>query len=205
MFPLGSVLFPQVPLPLRIFEPRYRQMIEDCLAADLTFGVVLIERGHEVGGGDVRSSLGTLATIARAQEHPDGTWTLTAVGTARLRVDRWLDDDPYPVAMVTDIPEDPSTQTLEAELLHADRAVRRALELAVALSPGADPDFDAAALPFDAEPTMHLSQLCAVAPVTSYDRQELLACDPDQTRSQVRGLAGLLMFSGAAAEKPDGR
>ena len=49
MFPLGSVLFPELGLPLRVFEPRYRQMVVDCLDTDRSFGVVLIERGSEVG------------------------------------------------------------------------------------------------------------------------------------------------------------
>ena len=52
MFPLNNVLFPHTLLPLRIFEPRYLQMIAECEDGALPFGVVLIERGFEVGGGD---------------------------------------------------------------------------------------------------------------------------------------------------------
>ena len=52
MFPLGGVLFPGMPLRLRVFEPRYRAMVTECLAGTPEFGVVLIERGNEVGGGD---------------------------------------------------------------------------------------------------------------------------------------------------------
>ena len=54
MFPLGSVLFPHALLPLRIFEPRYQALLDSCLAGDGRFGVVLIERGFEVGGGEDR-------------------------------------------------------------------------------------------------------------------------------------------------------
>ena len=54
MFPLGTVLFPYAVLPLHVFEPRYRALTEHCLAGDGCFGVVLIERGSEVGGGDTR-------------------------------------------------------------------------------------------------------------------------------------------------------
>ena len=55
MFPLGTVLFPTLILPLHVFEPRYRALVENCLAAPQPeFGVVLIERGSEVGGDDVR-------------------------------------------------------------------------------------------------------------------------------------------------------
>ena len=61
MFPLGNVLFPHAQLPLHVFEPRYRALAETCLAGDGEFGVVLIERGSEVGGGDTRFSIGTVA------------------------------------------------------------------------------------------------------------------------------------------------
>lgn len=100
MFPLGTVLLPDAVLPLRIFEPRYRTMLDDCLAADRRFGVVLIERGSEVGGGDVRTDVGTMAEVIRAEPTPEGPWAVTAVGRARLRVDGWEDDDPYPRAHV---------------------------------------------------------------------------------------------------------
>ena len=63
MFPLGTVLFPHGVLPLRVFEPRYRLMIAHCLEQDARFGVVLIERGSEVGGGDTRFHVGTVAQI----------------------------------------------------------------------------------------------------------------------------------------------
>ncbi len=76
MFPLGTVLLPGMPLSLHVFEPRYRQMVDDCRAGDGTFGVVLIERGSEVGGGDVRTDVGTLTRIVEARELPDGRWLL---------------------------------------------------------------------------------------------------------------------------------
>ena len=68
MFPLGTVLLPFAHLPLHIFEPRYRALVKDCLAGDGEFGVVLIERGHEVGGGDVRFGVGTVARIVQTAE-----------------------------------------------------------------------------------------------------------------------------------------
>ncbi len=58
MFPLGTVLFPYALLPLHVFEPRYRVMIRHVMDSDHEFGVVLIERGSEVGGGDVRFDIG---------------------------------------------------------------------------------------------------------------------------------------------------
>ena len=103
MFPLGSVLFPSIFLPLHVFEPRYRALVRDCLEGDREFGVVLIERGSEVGGGDARFSIATLAHVVSATELPDGRYALTAVGVARVRVERWLPDDPYPRAEISEI------------------------------------------------------------------------------------------------------
>ena len=74
MFPLGTVLFPHGVLPLHVFEPRYRTMTERCLADDATFGVVLIERGSEVGGHDERFDVGTAARILQAGRLEDGRW-----------------------------------------------------------------------------------------------------------------------------------
>jgi Lon protease-like protein len=106
MFPLGSVLLPGMPVPLHVFEPRYRRMVDDCRAGDGTFGVVLIERGSEVGGGDVRTDVGTLAQIVETRELPDGRWLLGVVGMERIRVERWLPDDPYPRAEIVPWPDE---------------------------------------------------------------------------------------------------
>src|ERR1044072_5335469 len=115
MFPLGTVLLPFAHLPLHIFEPRYRALVKDCLAGDGEFGVVLIERGQEVGGGDGRFGGGRVAGIVQAAELPDGRWLLDAVGTERFRVTEWLPEDPYPVAMVEALDEEaPDTGSEEA-------------------------------------------------------------------------------------------
>ena len=106
MFPLGSPLLPGAVLPLHVFELRYRMMIDDVLhSSDQEFGVVLIERGHEVGGGDTRAAVGTMARVLRHDEFDDGRRAVVAIGVRRIRVDEWLDDDPYPVAVVGDWPE----------------------------------------------------------------------------------------------------
>jgi uncharacterized protein len=125
MFPLGSVLFPHAVLPLHVFEPRYRALVTDCLAADARFGVVLIERGHEVGGGDARFALGTAAQIVQAGEMPDGRWGLVTVGTERLVVHEWLPDDPYPRARVSVRPEVPPARDPSAAIDAARSALAR--------------------------------------------------------------------------------
>ena len=108
MFPLGSPLLPGAILPLHVFEPRYRALARRCTANDETFGVVMIERGSEVGGGDVRSDVGCMAAIVQHREFADGRWVLLAQGRERVRVTEWLPDDPYPRAVVLDWPDDTS-------------------------------------------------------------------------------------------------
>ena len=105
MFPLGTPLLPGGMMPLHVFELRYRMMMDDVVHSDVAeFGVVLIERGHEVGGGDVRSGVGTMARVVRHDELEDGRRAVLVVGDRRIRIDRWLDDDPYPIAEVIEWP-----------------------------------------------------------------------------------------------------
>src|SRR4029078_4589782 len=100
MCPLCTVLFPHAALPLHLFEERYRALAETCLRGDGRFGVVLIERGFEVGGGDQRFGVGTVAQIGEPATTPDGRSLLATVGTERFRIKRWLDDDPFPRAEI---------------------------------------------------------------------------------------------------------
>lgn len=111
MFPLGTVLFPGESIPLHIFEERYRQLTADCLAADGRFGIVLIERGSEVGGGETRVDSGTLVEITGARETPDGRWALLVTGVQRIKVARWLADDPYPLAEIEPWDDGESAET----------------------------------------------------------------------------------------------
>ena len=115
MFPLGTVLFPYGLLPLHVFEPRYRVMIRHVMDGDHEFGVVLIERGSEVGGGDVRFDTGTIARVVQAAELPDGGYALATVGMSRVRVTRWLPDDPYPHAEVVALADEPAHGAADRE------------------------------------------------------------------------------------------
>ena len=171
MFPLGTVLFPFVHLPLHVFEPRYRALVKDCLRNRNEFGVVLIERGHEVGGGDERFGVGTVAHIEESAELPDGRWVLNTVGTRRVRISTWLPDDPYPLALAADLPDDGLVD--EALLDAAEWAVRRALTLKAELDEPAPP----ASIKVDDEPLVASWQLAAVAPLSAFDQQRLLEQD----------------------------
>jgi Lon protease-like protein len=170
MFPLQSVLFPAAVLPLHVFEPRYRALVRQVLGGDGTFGVTLIERGSEVGGGDVRVDIGTRARVLQADELPDGRWVLVAVGTARLRVVRWLPDDPYPQADVEELAEPepgPDAAALRAE---AESGLRRALALRAELGDAAAP----ATIELADDVTAAAFQMGALAPVGPADAQRVL-------------------------------
>lgn len=172
MFPLGAVLFPHMPLPLHVFEERYKALVHDTLRAGREFGVVLIERGQEVGGGDSRFAIGTVARIEAEAELPGGRWALLTRGGRRIRVADWLPDDPYPVALVETVGEDPGQAVAEVDrLARAERQVRRSLALAAELGvPGIAP----ATVDLDPDPAVAGWQLCAAAPVGPVDRQRLL-------------------------------
>jgi Lon protease-like protein len=191
MFPLGTVLFPHMGLPLHVFESRYRALMRDCLAGNGEFGVVLIERGSEVGGGDTRLPIGTVALIAESAELPDGRWVLLATGTRQIRVTAWLPDDPYPVALVEDVADPPMTAEDMEHLELASRAVRRALALQTEL---ADHPGVPATVALDDEPAIAAWQLCAIAPLGPVDHQHLLET-PD-VQSRLRLLADLATAAG---------
>lgn len=175
MFPLGSVLLPYMPLQLRVFEQRYLTMLTEMFKADnAEFGVVLIERGQEVGGGEERFRVGTLARI-QAVGSDQGAVGLIAAGRTRFRVDRWLADDPYPRAEITLLPDllwDPEC----AELLDAtDQVVRRALVQASTFDSDAATGIQwPADVDVDEDPLAAAWQLAGVAPLGPLDQVRLL-------------------------------
>ena len=186
MFPLGSVLFPSVYLPLHVFEERYRALVQDCLDGPGEFGVVLIERGSEVGGGDLRTPVGTVARINEATRFDDGRWALGAVGTRRIRVLDWLNDDPYPRAVVEDWDEPPPTAGLSEAIAITVAMLRRVLALRSELGDDVVP----ATVELSGDPVLASYQAAAVAPVGPADHYALLAA-PDAAERTKR-LAELL-------------
>jgi uncharacterized protein len=180
MFPLQTVLLPGGVLPLHVFEPRYRQLVIDCLADDTgdpEFGVTLIERGSEVGGGDQRADVGVVARMVEVQALPDGRYTLVAVGTRRLRVNAWLPDDPYPLADIDEWRDlDPDAPELPAKVTAATDRLREVLELASRF--GNVPT----ELSISDDPLLASYHLAALAPVGPADRYRLLCAESPAAR-----------------------
>ncbi|MFP5283358.1 MAG: LON peptidase substrate-binding domain-containing protein [Actinomycetes bacterium] len=170
MFPLGAVLFPHMPLQLRVFEPRYAVMLSQMLRSGSTeFGVVLIERGQEVGGGEQRFGSGTVAQIIDLKAQ-DQTLLLAARGTRRIEVSAWLEEVPYPQAEVSDLPELAWEPALEGLRDRAERLVRRTLALASEFEQATwPPDIDLAD-----DPLAAAWQLAGIAPISSLDQVGLL-------------------------------
>ena len=96
---------PAMPLSLRIFEERYLKLTGDLiLEENPEFGVVLIARGPEVGGGEKRLEIGTIASVTDIGTL-DQFYGIESVGGQRFRVNAWLPDDPYPMADIDFLPD----------------------------------------------------------------------------------------------------
>ena len=100
LFPLGTVLFPHMPMSLHIFEERYKTMMRDCRSESTTFGILAIRSGQETGGGAVPYEVGTLAQLDEIEELPDGGYNLVVVGASRFKVDAFSHQRPYLVGSV---------------------------------------------------------------------------------------------------------
>ncbi|MCK8608999.1 LON peptidase substrate-binding domain-containing protein [Agromyces sp. C10] len=193
MFPLGSVLFPHMPLALRVFEERYLVMMSRVLGArPAEFGVVLIESGREAAGAEAQRRFrhGTVAEVTELGE-TDGMLAVLARGGRRIEVVEWLDDDPHPAAIVRDVPElewDPSLAPLLAQ---AELVVRRTIARAS----------EFVELPWDADvglsddPVASAWQLAGIAPLTPLDQVRLLG-----SRSLRDLLVGLIDLTHGAGE-----
>lgn len=176
MFPLSSTVFPGQVVPLHVFEDRYRTLLDE-LTADgaeegafgkATFGIALIDRGHEVGGDDHRvTTVGTRVEILQAEEFEDGRWGVVVAGVERINVHDWLKDDPYPRALVTarTVADNGGGSLADVELLLIE-AISLLTRQAGVEAPGP--------YAFDTDPHVHLDQLSALAPLNEFDRQKVL-------------------------------
>jgi len=170
MFPLGSVLFPHLPLHLRVFEERYLVMLSRMLEREAAeFGVVLIERGQEVGGGEHRFGFGTVAQITELGTD-ERFVVLVAQGERRFEVLDWLEETPHPRARVQDLPELEWDEALLPLRERAEQVVRQTLAQAS--------EFTAQQWPADVvlseDPVAVAWQLAGIAPVGELDQMSLL-------------------------------
>lgn len=189
LFPLGSVLFPGLLLPLHIFEERYRKLVRDLLEQpedQRRFGVVAITQGHEVGAQALAETadVGCVAEVRQIDPHDDGRFDIVSTGTTRFRIDSIDSSGPYFQADVTTLPEDEG-EWAGAFVPGVTKLFERYCELLRSLGasvhgPEELPD----------EP-VHLSYLVAAAVILDrHERQQLLEA-PDGA-SRLRHELGLL-------------
>ena len=173
MFPLSLVLFPGQILPLHVFEDRYRTMVEEIIDKDREFGVVLIERGSEIGGGDTRKSVGTLAEIIDSEKSNDGRWLIITKGTKRIETSRWLEDSPYPRAEVSFLDEEEflsgDTEDWHKIVTHMRRVLAILSELGDDVAP--------ISINISEDPHVGSFQMSSILPITPFDSQKLLEVD----------------------------
>lgn len=191
LFPLGTVLFPGLVLPLHLFEQRYRDLARDLLALperERRFGVVAIREGREVGEDGVRAlhAIGCTAQVRQVEGAPDGTYDLTAVGTRRFALDGLVHDRSYLQGEVTWLPDDVGDPDEAAVLAPS---VRTAFgDYLTALSEAGAGDLDVPTLPDD---PLVLSHLVAATVSIDLDERQGLLAEPDG-RARLRAELRLL-------------
>jgi Lon protease-like protein len=200
LFPLGTVLLPGAPLPLHVFEERYRELVRDLTAAGepRSFGVVAIKRGSEVGDEPPELyDVGCIAVVRAVEAYPDGRYDLDTMGGARFRIDAFDTSLPYLRAYVSVLDEDEgdhvetaATGTLAALTAYED-VLRTMLDTTATFpTPSGDPH--------------ELSYLAArILQIDPADKQRLLECRSDAERlvaatRLLRRESGLLSHVAAA-------
>ena len=170
LFPLHTVLFPGMALPLNVFEPRYLQLVEECLRDEEPFGVVLIREGPEVGGFAVPHDVGTTARIERAEPNILNQIALSSRGEQRFRITELHHDRPYLWADA-ELVEEPSVEApvelreRAAEQLRAFAGLRARARGEYERDPDAEVPEGSSAL---------ADAICATGAGTADERQRLL-------------------------------
>jgi Lon protease-like protein len=130
IFPLNTVVFPGVTMPLHVFEERYRAMVKHLLALDdpatRLFGIVAIREGYEVGAHESRAMYrtGCVVQLTEVRPYDDGRYDIEVVGRHRMRVDAINADGPFVVAELTDLPDEEPEDVTEDDILdEAGRAL----------------------------------------------------------------------------------
>jgi len=168
LFPLNTVLFPHGPLPLRIFETRYVDMVKRCMREEVCFGVVLVSGGSEVGQPVGYADVGTTARIVDFNLLPDGLLGITCRGERRFRViDRWREADGLNMGSIEWLDAaSPETIRVPAEFRHLADLLRRVLPELGDVYSGLEPRYD------DAEWVG--ARLIEILPLALEDKQSCL-------------------------------
>ena len=193
LFPLNTVLFPAEAIPLQVFEPRYRQLLDDCQTDDGRFGVVLIKAGPEVGGRAEVHEVGTVARIIQVSNVGEGRFFVSAGAERRFRLVTRHPDNPYPIGDVLMLDDEPGPDDLVELAMAVGDTARSLLKLMSGLGGGWAGEQD---LPTDpAALSYYVPKLLRIDPT---ERQVLLAAE---TVSERLSLEAALLSAQAAALK----
>jgi len=173
LFPLNTVLFPGMNLPLHIFEPRYRLMITECVERHLPFGVVMMQEGQAAGLQDRPFQIGTSAYVTQVDKLADGRMNIQTVGYQRFKIHAAQRHKPYLVGLVEDAP---LAGDDNAEAMAMAGSLTRALQsYLTTLKQASDEAFTLDTVP---DRSMALAFLAAIVlPLPNHEKQMLLACD----------------------------
>lgn len=181
LFPLGTVLYPGLVLPLHIFEDRYRQLVRDLLAGPdpQQFGVIAIREGRETGAAGITSlyEVGCTATLQQVEEYEDGRYDLVTIGAQRFRLAELDDSRPYLQGAVEFLADDAGD---EAAAALAVAAVQQAFHGYLnALAEHGATQITVAELP--EEPVL-LSYVVAASVIVDLPAKQGLLAEPDAER-----------------------
>jgi hypothetical protein len=193
LFPLPTVLYPGIPLPLHIFEERYRQMFARVLAEDRRFGVVAVAEGAEIGGHDRHQAIGCLAEVRSARPYPDGRMDVLCQGLSRFRVTGVSQPAPFIVAEVAALPERPGGEA-GAEAVRARWLFARYVALLLRMAGGESEQIEV-----PDEPLAASYLVAAGLQVDLADKQRLLAAESGAER--LRAASSLLRRELALLER----
>ena len=210
LFPLQTVLFPGMRMPLHIFEERYRIMIGECIEEDVPFGVVLIKSGVEVGGGSTPHSIGTTARIQQVEHLEDGRMNLFTVGEHRFRIVTLNTTQPYLRGEVAYVEQQQADDAARAVMSHAQELFDEYLKTYLAIGnqwtrgaflpedPGEAGDYIATRMDIPAEAKQELLEMLSPAPRLRRELEIIAEALPDMRlrlvahlRQQTAGFAVL--------------
>jgi uncharacterized protein len=178
LFPLGSLVFPGGPLPLRIFEPRYVNLVKRCMQTDSGFGVVMLFRGNEAGTAEATTAgIGTEVRIIDFDRLPDGLLGITCRGQQRFRILRaWREADGLNIAEVEDLPAPP--------IISIPADLRFLAEILERVMPELGEDYAALEVRYD-DAQWVSCRLAEVLAMETFERQALLELDDPLDRLQM--------------------
>ncbi len=196
IFPLPLVLFPGAPQPLHIFEPRYRQLLADCLAADKRFGITYVTPEPGADPAPAPGDVGCVALIRSTQPLPDGRSNILTVGERRFVLLEWRGTDrPYRLARVEEFDDEPvdpgEIATLAADVRGDFTRLARAL--------GVLTDRESESMELAEDPTVLSFQVAAALELEPEVKRALQAVR--STTARLRQLAVLLGPLASDAER----